>query len=355
MIVFFLGHGEYTWTEWFKSFHGNTSQLHHSDYDVPLAVVKDWMQGPTGMDKAAEQSMDSFLEELSTQAPTKEEIIYQGSPWGALYEFATGTKLARGITFNLTETDTTRPWIELLRDGTFSEATLAVDPTSFEIDPQWVKRLYQSLEKGHKTWLHYLFLGTAHLEYGEKTKAYPLLQDSMAMRPSVHAARALAVSAGSVEEALAFFLQAWEIYETDDGKNIHLGTNLAMELSLWLTYQGQWDALENWFASKHVTALMLTKDRVLHAQAALALHKGDYEAVQKIVSSHCWPTYGNDRSVLITMWEESYMMQERAKFGGRNLTYFEQVQVRRRIGCVGDASFDAFGCNRGPPNVGYPY
>jgi len=80
----------------------------------------------------------------------------------------------------------------------------------------WVKALYQSLEKGHETWLHYLYLGTAHLEYGEKDKATPLLQKSMALRPSVHAARALAVSAGGLEEARAFFLQVWCPWPTSD-------------------------------------------------------------------------------------------------------------------------------------------
>ena len=122
-------HGEFKWTEWFKSFQGNKSLVHDPDYEVPLAAVAQWMHSPNGMPKSTMDSMDSFLEEVSQIKPTKEQIIFQGSPWGALYELATGTTLARGVTFNLTETDATRPWIELLRDGTFSHASLAVDPS----------------------------------------------------------------------------------------------------------------------------------------------------------------------------------------------------------------------------------
>ena len=70
---------------------------------------------------------------------------------------------AHGAPFNqstLASDPRTRMWAELLADGTFSAATLQRIPTSFEINPQWVALLQQSLSRGNETWLHHLQQGT---------------------------------------------------------------------------------------------------------------------------------------------------------------------------------------------------
>lgn len=93
---------------------------------------------------------------------------------------------------------------------------------------------------------------------------------------------------------------------------------------------------------------------MLHATAMLAVQDGNAESAQEIIKGHCFATYGGDRMKLIELWEESFYIQEAVKLS-RNLTALDKLKVRKRIGCIGDGSFKDSGCNRGPPNIGYPY
>jgi len=414
--------GEYQWTEWFASWSASADKMHDSNYAVPLTETKEWLDGNALLSPASIAATDRWLEEMSSVRPTPEQIIFQGTPWGGLHELIMkGKPLAAGAPFNITKVDATRPWIELLETGTFSDAVLAAVPLSFEISDFWKGLLEAGIKTGHSnrsTWLHHLYLGTALLERGDQAASTTHFQSSMAKHPNVHAARNLAVSAPTTAEARDNFLAAWNIYclSAKTPSMVRLGENLAMELTIWLTYQAQngfldyWTDLEMIFADGHLTDAMRGKDRVLHAQAALALHQGETKAVQAIitgaiprgfgagagsecthmnrshpgccasnhalrpvaaehclhtfqlthpasfVAGHCFPSYGSDRGKLIAMWEESYMMEEEIKLG-RKLTLLDQVLVRRRLGCVGDSSGQGGGghCNRGPPNIGYPY
>jgi hypothetical protein len=112
---------------------------------------------------------DAWLKKLSSTPPKPEHMLLQGSPWGALYELATSSKLAAGCPFNLTLSPQTRPWVELHKAGTFSAETLDAVPQSFEVGPMWVEKLLASKAAGHNTWLHNLYLGTAFLEAGKQT------------------------------------------------------------------------------------------------------------------------------------------------------------------------------------------
>eukprot|EP00039_Didymoeca_costata_P013927 m.218236 g.218236 ORF g.218236 m.218236 type:complete len:289 (+) comp15902_c0_seq9:1538-2404(+) len=244
---------------------------------VPVEEVGDMMNSKSQISKSAIAEMEKFMDSLGNIVPKPENMLYYGSPWGALYEKMTNKKIAPQLSFNYTKEGAIQPWIELLEDGFFSNETLQSVPKNFEISPFWVDKLEESVKNGHHTWLHYLFLGSAHLERGDQNLSSYYLKQSMQLRPSVHAARALAVSAPSVQEARDYFLNAWEIFklekETKDTE--HLGNNLAMEMSIWLTYQGFWDDLRLWFDDPRVTSAMKLKDRVLHARAALAVNDGD--------------------------------------------------------------------------------
>jgi len=348
--------GEYQWTEWFKGNQLNATLMHSNDYAVPLKTVQNWMDSTTnGIPDETIKSTDAWLKEMSSVTPKPEEMLFKGTEWGGLHQKLTGKPLAVGCPFELMNTSKTRPWIELIETGVFSKHSLEAVPQSFLVADPWVELLEKSVLK-KKSWLTYLYLGTAILERGEIEKATDYFTKSMEMRPSVHAARALAVSAPDSETARAFFLQAWDIYKLSEKTEdmVHLGTNLAMELAIWLTYKELWTDLKLLFEDQDLTADMRSKDRVLHAQTSLALEENDPALAQSIIKSHCFPTYGGDRMKLIELWERSFMMQEEA-IKGRNLTYYEQVLVRRRIGCMGDASDSQNSCNRGPPNIGYPY
>lgn len=75
--------GEYQWTEWFKAFEGNVTEMHSSNYAKPLTHVMDWMNSPTeGLSTSTIQSTDEWLEAMSSVAPKPEHMLYQGTPWG---------------------------------------------------------------------------------------------------------------------------------------------------------------------------------------------------------------------------------------------------------------------------------
>ena len=335
-----------------QAFEGNVSKMQSANYAIPLMHVKDWMDSPTeGISASTIQTTDEWLEQMSSITPKPEHMLYQGTPWGGLHVKLNGGKqLAPGCPFNASVvTAATRPWVELIESGTFSEDTLAAVPQSFEVAPQWVALVKASLEKGPPTWLHYLYLGTAELERGNQHPSAVYFAKSIALKPNVHAARALAVSAPDIDTARTHFLEAWEIYKLSEKTKdmVHLGTNLAMELTLWLGYQQMWEDLKNVMEDPALTEEMRSKDRVMHARAMLAIEEKDFKTAQKIILGSCFATYGGDRTKLVEIWETSHYQQKEAELG-RSLTYFEKVQVRRHIGCIGDGSFQQSSCNRGP-------
>ena len=81
-------------------------------------------------------------------------MLYQGAPWGALYERITGKQLAPGLYFNLTDdVRGVRPWLELFETGGFSEESLDSVPTNFEVGlypqpPSW------GLSHAHRPRMH---------------------------------------------------------------------------------------------------------------------------------------------------------------------------------------------------------
>ena len=60
---------------------------------------------------------------------------------------------ARPFALNASDPDV-RPWAELVRDGTFSAASVAAVPTSFMVGPKWEAALRQSIAQHGATWLH---------------------------------------------------------------------------------------------------------------------------------------------------------------------------------------------------------
>ena len=115
-------------------------------------------------------------------------------------------------------TKETRCWLDLIENGTFSEETLNMNPTNFEISNEWVALIHKSINNGHSTWLHYLFLGTVDLEKGNAESARVLFKKSLSLKSSVHAARNLALFARTKQEAIAYYQLAWKVWKSLDPK-----------------------------------------------------------------------------------------------------------------------------------------
>lgn len=195
--------------------------MHDPDYQVPLRKVNEWMASPDGVSQETVDSIDRYFEDLAHVTPRSEQIVFEGMPWGGLEESAFGVKLSNGTWFNLSITDETRPWVELSVNGTFTTTTLERTPLNFEVNSRWLRKLEESVETGHKTWLHALFLGTQALEVGNVARAGELLSESLELKPNPIAARNLATFA-EVDSALAYYKMAWVCQDCPDSTGVHV-------------------------------------------------------------------------------------------------------------------------------------
>lgn len=127
-----------------------------------------------------------------------------------------------------------KPWMELVQTGTFSDDSLNRLPESYQIGDEWVQLLEASesahvkkgLRKGTATtWLHDLHLGIAYTERGAVLEPKKRFARSLATRPNPIAARfgifiacmvvrligyfyrCLAVLEDTVEAALPFYMK----------------------------------------------------------------------------------------------------------------------------------------------------
>eukprot|EP01062_Namystynia_karyoxenos_P073074 TRINITY_DN69916_c0_g1_i1.p1 TRINITY_DN69916_c0_g1~~TRINITY_DN69916_c0_g1_i1.p1 ORF type:complete len:812 (+),score=297.14 TRINITY_DN69916_c0_g1_i1:83-2437(+) len=353
------------WTEAFKARGADINRTHSADYwgpSGPVKEIEDWLASPDGIQFTDFADLDQFLEDLAKKPPTPDQILHKGQPWGALHQALVKRNLAPGAPFDsavLMEDPRTRPWAELLSTGTFSAATLSRIPVSFQVSDAWDALLRSSAE-AHATWLHHLHLGTAALERGEKDAAVAHFNQSFQLKPNPHAARNLAVTAAGQAAQLAYYQKAWEAWKqwpSADAARARLGRNLASEIAIWEAVNSEWAALRALLAD--IASLCPgcgSADRVLDAQATLMIHDGDYESAFKLITTHCFPTYGRDRTRIIALWYQAHQQMEAVRLG-RNLTRMDTVRLRRKIGCDGDSTTRDWQspCLRGPPNIGIAY
>ena len=93
-----------------------------------------WLRSPDGMTPETIANLTAFLDAHATDAIDPANILTFGSSWGGLYAMLTGQTMPAGLRFHVNETDPdVVPWLELVRDGTFSTATLALLPTSYNV------------------------------------------------------------------------------------------------------------------------------------------------------------------------------------------------------------------------------
>jgi hypothetical protein len=362
------------WTEWLKGFKADKTKMQNPNYQVPLAAIENWWIGPDGVSEDLLRRVDKFLSTFADIPPTPQQIVYQGMPWGSLRQKLerklSGSHvhepLAPGCPFPDTEPDVeTTPWLELLETGTFSERTLSLIPVNFEVSDEWVTLLQAAVDAGKTTWLHLLYLGTHALEVGNVERAITLFQDSRKLNPSVHAARNLAIIAPTQNEAVNLYKEAWARWEALD-PNVdptvtQLGADLAGEFCGWLLGNERWADLELFLHSLHSSGvssqIFLGKDRVLHAQAGLAVRRGDFDAAITILRGNCFPTYGSLRANLLALWWDAQKGKAMAEKGGVPLSTRELLVLRKQLRCDGDESQRGIDdpCICGPPNLGYRY
>ena len=397
-----LADSEYQWTEFYAAFQGDRKTMQDVDYRQPLLEVNRILDATPELQTDALDDMDAFMESLSDRPIQPSEILHHGSPWGYLHQellkrtqvddtttFGYDARLAKGVLFPANTSAESRPWMELLTTGTFSEETLRSGAAlSFMVDARWVALLSESVAKGHDTWLHQLRLGTAALEVGNIDAATMHLRRSMLLKPTVQAARALSLYAATVDEATALYLQAWEVWQAMPVASLDADADAAgaqtVKERLGCDLVSEWLALLISVADYPTLRVVLPNiakhcdtcaqvDRYHHAEAAIALDAGDFNRTMGIIRAGCWPTYADDREQLNQLWWHANIQREcsRLNVSGApkcTLSMMQTIKLKRRMGCDGYAESTlgpsvsgyhygmlADSCFVGPPNVGYAY
>ena len=231
------------------------------DYNIPLREVQAFLDRTPTLSDVNITDMQSFLKRWSSVPPQASQIVHTGKPWGGLQELLTGRKLAPGVTFRVPQHSTdagfdeARPWAELVSElGTFSETTLQRTPLSYQTRPEWKDALRKSGEEQGYTWLHHLHLGVILIDGGSITAGELELNESMALRPNVVAARNLALLAPSPDVRVARYEAAWRLWKDlpdignwSDSVDVtaRVGLSLAKEIQALLTSSADWVGLRN--------------------------------------------------------------------------------------------------------------
>ena len=366
---------EYAWTEYFSAAVGDPAVLLGDAYRGAVGAVSAWRAGPdSGVNDTRLADVRAFLEALEG-APV-DEVLAVGSPWGAVElarraapgGAAGAAAWPRGYVFNVSrDLAEAAPWLELVAGGavgTFSPATLAVEPVSWQVAGEWLAVLRASAAAHGATWLHDLFAAVALAEMGGVDEPRALLNASLAKRPSAIAARCLAVLQTDSAAARAHYAAAWglALRAAGDPSRGRLLTALASEITAF-ELQRQGDpaadaALRDFLARLPAAGMpsLLALDHVLVAQATVALAAGDWSAVEAILTAPgaagCFPTLASARSVLMQLWNGAQAARAQSENGGKPLSAWELRQLRvsrpvpRNIGCP-------YGGGEGFPDCAY--
>lgn len=193
------------WTEWFTPFGASNRLLASPHYSRVIDDLTKEIQRK--VPKNVLQSINDFFE---VHASIEPDIIHvQGQPWGALEELRLGKSLAKGLTFGLPADESLstykemKPWLELVQDGKFSEQTLSQLPLSYQTTDGWRDLIQKSADSFGMTWLHALHLGICSAERGGLSEPRQYFNMSMEMKPTVVAARCLAVLSSNTNDAWA--------------------------------------------------------------------------------------------------------------------------------------------------------
>lgn len=332
----------FQWTEWFKGFFGSVPALHSANYSESLCEVERFLAGPGGISPQRIAEMDRFFLSHVDDYVEPANMLTNGSAWGGLYELMIGRPLAPGLRFHVDAADAeARPWLELLQQGTFSDTTLGLLPTSYMVEANWQALLRASAAGRGETWLHLLHLGVAAAEEGDARHARDLFDLSVYRKANPVALRCLALLADDEDSSWSLYQQAWQAaqaWNATDPARPRLLLNLAAEMARFCVALGRVADLQAFLAP--LTPQYSGLDEIQHARAYLAVAQGNPNAAIALLSSQCFPTYGSDRTLLIDLWFQAHYDLARAQLG-RPLTLLDMHRVRVT--------------HPVPPNIGVPY
>jgi tetratricopeptide (TPR) repeat protein len=306
------------WTECLSPFAMDPKAAHARDYFAACAAAGQVVD--QRVPDAALQDIDAFL---SAQAAAPVQTLLQrGSGWGALHEKRTGRRISSGLAFEGELSDEEKPWAELLDKGTFSAETLHQPPRSFNISDGWIALLRESARTHGATWLHHLHLGVADLEAGALAKAREHLRSSRALQENAAACRCLALleeHEGNFDAARSAYRQAWALCGND--------RNLAVEIGEFYVRHQEHAAFDAFVAA--LPASIAGHERIALMQAQIALERGDYSAVRRLLQRE-FATIREGELSLSGLWFTAYIKEAEGR-AGRELTAPEKLRLMQEF------------------------
>ena len=240
-------HSVHSHVELFKPLLGlaHPAALYADNYTEAVAAVDAWAESPAGIPAAVVDNLTRWMKAVADLPVTADSVLARGTSWAALeaaratHAGTDGSGTARALRWELDRADLdVRPWLELLEAGTFSAATLAAVPTSFQVSAEWRTVLRNSVKAHGGTWLHYLHLATIAAERASSVaelagpELTELINASLAHRDTAHAWRLRAVLEVDPPKKYALYTRAWTsaLAETGRGRE-RLCRNLANEFA----------------------------------------------------------------------------------------------------------------------------
>ena len=293
------------WTECLAPFSLAAKAAHDENYAVACGAAEQVIARDTPL--AALQEMDAFLK-AQADAPVL-TVLARGSGWGMLHEKRTGRRLSPGLAFDTELGEEERPWDELLTLGTFSEKTVSQLPRSYNVSPGWTSVLLASMKAKGATPLHHLHLGVAQMEAEAFFEARKSFAASLALKANAAAYRNLALLLerdGDPDAAQGAYSLAWKLCGGED-------RNLAVEFCGFLLRHAREAAFETFVNMMPPSAA--AHERIQLMQAQLALSRGDYPAVRRLLQ-RAFCTIREGELSLSELWFSSYFREAEKRTGG---------------------------------------
>ncbi|OGV63781.1 MAG: hypothetical protein A3K19_05035 [Lentisphaerae bacterium RIFOXYB12_FULL_65_16] len=303
-------HSRLEWTECYMPLALAPREAHGTNYAT--ACDHACRQIDADLPQAEFDAADAFLR-ANVDTPVS-QVLHHGSAWGHLQETLYHKSFSAGLAFDAPISDEERPWHELLTTGTFSAATLARHPTSWNVSADWVKALQASQHRHGATWLHHLYLGVATLEQNDLAAAEQHFLESQRRHDSFEAARNLALirdRQDDVPGALECYLKAYALSEQS--------VPLAAEIVMFLKARGLEQAMVEF--TVRLPEHARTHERIRIAFAEVALAQGRFAEVHAFFD-HPFNTIREGEKTLTDLWFALHIREEEAR-RGRNLTPLE--------------------------------
>ena len=239
-------------------------------------------------------SLDTELKALADTKVTADDIVHNGSGFGALelirMELDGDGNAPETMCFpRLTVGEEQYPWFKLLTDGVLPDASPELPPASYMVCDRWIPKIKEAAEK-KPDWFSLLHLGvalyeecdhtvTANKEYSEEKNsertenARRAWLGSVACKENIWAYRNLAIlekDCGNLEKAEEYYDLAISLPDA------YGDFALASEYLIFLSKQRKHEKLWGIFASLPESCKKIDRIRISAASAAVKLKKTEY-------------------------------------------------------------------------------